>query len=71
MRARKIRSFSPYSSLMIDINTLYASVALFDHNAVVSTVSNSVNSVDNEVIHQVGIPLKGTLTMTDYEISVH
>ena len=56
---------------MIDINTLYASVALFDHNAVVSTVSNSVNSVDNEVIHQVGIPLKGTLTMTDYEISVH
>ena len=53
------------------IKELYASVLLFDHNAVVSTVSNTVNFVDNEVIHQVGIPLKGTLTMTDYEISVY
>ena len=44
---------------------------MFHHKALVSLLDFAVNTVDNEVIHQAGIPLKGTLTMTDYEISVH
>ena len=44
---------------------------MFHHKALVSILDFAVNTVDNEVIHQAGIPLKGTLTMTDYEISVH
>ena len=44
---------------------------MFHHKALVFILYFSVNTVDNEVIHQAGIPLKGTLTMTDYEISVH
>ena len=44
---------------------------MFHHKALVFILDFAVNTVDNEVIHQAGIPLKGTLTMTDYEISVH